>query len=95
MKWISTVESEYKVGKVDDEIIGDARNAGLSELGIQAMITGDKRTFKLELDKLERLDPGSIWAYTAGYGLWFNAANPGEQNADYRRIERELKCLPR
>jgi len=95
MKWISTVEPEYKVGKVDNEIIEDARKAGLSELGIQAMTSGDRRTFKLELDRLERLTPGSIWACTSGYGLWFNAATPGEQNTDYRRIERELKCLPR
>ena len=36
MKFVSTVSPEYKVGQVDDEIIADARHAGLPELGITA-----------------------------------------------------------
>jgi hypothetical protein len=93
--YVSVVEVQYKVGKVDNEIISDARNAGLSEVGIEAMIKGDRATYKRELDVLERRIPGNVWACMSGYALWFNAATTAEQNRDYREIERQLKCLPR
>ena len=94
-KYISVVDVKYKVGQVDDEIIYDARNAGLSEAGIEAMIKGDRSTYKRELDALERRVPGNVWACMSGYALWFNAATTAEQNKDYREIERQLKRLTR
>lgn len=94
-KYVSVVEAQYKVGQVDDEIISDARNAGLAEAGIEAMIKGDRSTYKKELDALERRSPGNVWSCMSGYALWFNAATTAEQNRDYRDIERQLKCLPR
>ena len=93
MKWITTGETQYKVGQVDDEIIADARKAGLSEAGIEALESGDRATYKQELDKLSRANPGSIWACTAGYTLWFNSAPEGERNADYKQIEWELDAI--
>lgn len=94
-KYISVVDVEYKVGQVDDEIISDARKAGLAEAGIEAMIKGDRAMYKKELDALERRIHGNVWACMSGYALWFNAATTAEQNRDYREIERQLKCLPR
>ncbi len=83
MKPISSIEPKYRVGQVDDEIIQDAKNAGLSETGIEAMTKGNRKVFKMELEKLERTCPGNIWACTAGYALWFNSANEGEKRQDY------------
>ena len=94
MKQISCIKVEYCVGKVDEEIVQDARNAGLSEEGIQAMISGARKTYKAELDKLSRTNPGSIWACTTGYTLWFNSASESDRRADYQKINRELQCLP-
>lgn len=91
MKQISTVQPEYWIGKVDEEIIQDAQAAGLSDEGIQAMIGGDRNAYKAEIDKLERANPGSIWACTAGYSLWFNAAAEGERVVDYNKINEELE----
>ena len=93
MKWITTGETQYKVGSVDDEIISDARKAGLSEAGIEALTNGNRAAYKRELDALQRSNPGSIWACTSGYCLWFNAAPEGERNADYKQIERELDAI--
>jgi hypothetical protein len=91
MKFISTVQPEFKVGQVDDEIIFDARQAGLSEAGIAAMITGDRRTFKAELDALAKSNPGSVWACMAGFPLWFNTASKVERTFEYKRIDMELR----
>jgi hypothetical protein len=92
MKWISTVDSSYKVGQVDDEIIYDARQAGLSEIGIESMIQGDVKTFKQQLRLLEIQCPGNIWACTSGYGLWFNAVNEKERRQDYNLINQQLRA---
>ena len=91
MKWISSVRNEqFKVGSVDDEIISDARKAGLSEAGIEALTNGNRAAYKRELDALQRSNPGSIWACTSGYCLWFNAAPEVERETDYHKLEREL-----
>lgn len=91
MKFVSTVQPEFKVGQVDEEIIFDARQAGLSEAGIAAMTTGDRRAFKAELDKLAAVSPGSVWACMAGFALWFNSAPDGEKRQEQYKIERELR----
>lgn len=93
-KYIET-NGEYRVGTVDEEIIQDARNAGLSEEGVLALVSGDKIIFKRELDALEKRCPGNIWACSRGYGLWFNSATDGERRRDEIQLERELKCLCR
>lgn len=90
-KWVSTVIEEFRVGKVDEEITDDARKAGLSEVGIQAMKSGDKGTYKRELELIK----DTVWGCTSGYSLWYNAATEVERRKDYRKIENELKCLPR
>lgn len=91
MKYISSVTGDqYRIGSVDDEIVADARKAGLSEVGIAAMREGHREIYKLELDKLSRSNPGSVWACTSGYTLWFNSAPEGERESDYRKLEREL-----
>lgn len=96
MKYISSVTpEEYKAGKVDEEIIQDARDAGLSERGVAAMVGGNLVVFKLELDALQRKYPGNVWSCTAGYGLWFNAASAGQREHDYYKIQQELKCFRR
>ena len=93
MKQISIVQPEYWVGKVDAEIIQDAKGAGLSEEGIRAMISGARDAYKVELDKLAVVNPGSIWACITGYSLWFNAASLVERQADYQNIKESLTCI--
>jgi hypothetical protein len=92
MKQISTVRPIYKIGKVDDEIIQDSKINGLSEVGIKAMIEGDVKTFKHELDSLGKTCPGNIWACWCGYALWFNSANERERRADYNLLNTQLRA---
>ena len=89
MKWVSSLDETYKVGQVDDEIIFDAQKAGLSEIGIESLKSGDKKVYKIELDKIPI---GNIWACTSGYTLWFNSANESERKRDYNLINMKLRA---
>jgi len=93
MKQISTVEPKYKVGEVDEEIISDARNAGLSPIGITSLEVGNVHTYKRALDALAHDNPGNIWAYTTGYALWFNSIGDCARDTEYHRITTELSRL--
>lgn len=67
--------------------IEQAKAAGLSERGLEALRTNDRNTYKQELDKL----PDSlIWKSWTGYNIWFRAASASERARDLRLIESEL-----
>ncbi|MBU2395701.1 MAG: hypothetical protein KKH70_20395 [Gammaproteobacteria bacterium] len=90
MEQISVIDNYYKVGKVNNQITNDARTAGLSESGINAMINGDIKHFKYQLMLLETKNIGNIWACTTGYSLWFNSANESIRKSSYNQLTQRL-----
>jgi hypothetical protein len=82
-----------KLGSVPDEILADARAAGLSETGIEAARSGDKEVYRRELRRLEHEHVGSIWACTTGYAMLFQSSTEAERTEDYKRADRQLNAI--
>jgi hypothetical protein len=88
-----TSEDTDKLGDVSDAVVAEARAAGLSEAGIEAMRAGDKAGYRRELRRLEVERRGSIWACTDGYKLLFDSMSPSERSRDEARLGNALSSV--
>lgn len=82
-----------RIGQLSEDSRSALWSAGFSLEGIASAETGDIQAYRSELNKFERQHPGSIFACTTGYALWFNSVGASARRADEQRIDVELRAI--